>query len=199
VALDPFLHEVVAAKQSTDEQVAAATCEYQRELDARFSYDVQVKERLSRFAREHELDRALIALWEEIQHYPSWAQRKDFGNKLKLASISGSHEKDVQSVEFTSEGQRFILSARTFHGMEGESYADFSFWEDGTEVFAITYCTRDEYGFYDSGGNVDAFKKRGNWAKVLLRLYSQIQIERNKSRADSKYFGADKIKSRFEE
>ena len=96
--------------------------------------------------------------------------------------------------------QRFKVTQRTWSGMESESYADFSFFEDGDEVFAIG-CSIDyqEFGTGYSCCNVSAFKKRGNWVKVLLQYYGQIQIAQNKSSAEFKYFSADEIKSRFKE
>lgn len=199
---DPFMQQVASEKARTDAVIAAASQQQERELEERFADDVRLKERLSQFARANELDKALIALWEEIKHYPAWSGRSDFDkwNKLRLSEISGSKEKDTESIEFKQVDQRFKVTQRTWSGMEGESYADFSFLEDGDEVFAIG-CSVD-YGEYDTSYrclNVAAFKKRGNWAKILLQYYGQIQITQNKSFAEFKYFRADEIKSRFEE
>ena len=65
--------------------------------------------------------------------------------------------------------------------MEGESYADFAFFEDDDEVFAIV-CSID-YGEYVNSYSclkISAFKKSGNWPTVLLEYYEQIQIEQNR-------------------
>ena len=200
--VDPFIQQVASEKARTDATVSAALQQHERELEERFADDVRLKERLSQFARTNELDKALIALWEEIKHYPVWSSRGDFDkwNKLHLSGLSGAKEKDTESVEFMQGTQRFTVTQRTWSGMEGESYADFSFLEDADEVFAIG-CSVDygEYGTSYRCLNVSAFKKRGSWAKVLLQYYGQIQIERNKSSAEFKYFRADEIKSRFEE
>ena len=163
---------------------------------------MKLKERLSQFARAHELDKALVALWEETKHYPAWSSRGDFDkwNKLHLTDIGGSSEKDTQSVEFTHGAQHYKTTERTWSGLDGESYADLSFFEEGNEVFAIG-CSLEhgEYGTSYRCLNISALKKRGNWAQVLLEYYGHIKIERNKSSANFKYFRADEIKSRFEE
>ena len=163
---------------------------------------MKTKERLSKFARDNGLDKALIALWGEIKNYPAWSTRDDFDkwNKLHLTSIAGSNEGEISSVEFTHDAQRFKLSERKWYGIEGESYSDMSFAEDAEEVFAIGCSV--EHGEYETSyqcHGVSAFKKRGNWAKVLLEYYGRIQIERNNSSAEFKYFRADEIKSRFAE
>lgn len=200
--VDPFMQQVASEKAHSDATVSAALQQHERELEEQFADDVRLKERLSQFARTNELDKALIALWEEIKHYPAWSSRGDFEkwNKLHLSGLSGAKENDIESVEFVHGTQRFSVTERTWSGVEGESYADFSFLEDGNEVFAIG-CSVDygEYGASYRCLNVSAFKKRGSWAKVLLQYYGQIQIERNKTSAEFKYFRADEIKSRFEE
>ena len=196
------LEATTSLTQGGDAVVTTAVKQHERELEQRFAEDVKLKERLSQFARAHELDKALIAFWEEIQHYPAWSSRDDFEkwNRLKLTGLGGSSEGDVKSVKFTRGVQRFKMTERIWSGMEGESYADFAFFEDDDEVFAIG-CSMD-YGEYANSYrcfNISAFKKRGNWPAVLLEYYGQIQIEKNKSSADFKYFRADEIKSRFEE
>jgi hypothetical protein len=200
--MDPFLQDVASTKARTDAAVAAASQQHQRELDQRFDDDSKLKERLSQFARAHELDDALIALWKETNHYPAWSTRGDFDewNKLRLTDIGGSSEKDTKSVEFTHGAQRYKVRERTWRGIEGESYSDLSFFEEGNEVFAIG-CSLD-HGEYETSyrcHSISALKKRGNWAQVLLEYYGRIKIERNKSSANFKYFRADEIKTRFKE
>jgi len=196
---DPFLQQVASENVRTDAAVTAALQLHEHELEERFADDVKLKERLSQLARVNELDKALIALWENIQHYPAWSSRDDFDkwNKLHLTEITGSSEKGAKSVEFMHGTQHFKVTGRSWSGMEGDSHADFSFFEDGDEVFAIG-CLVD-YGEYYRCDGISAFKKRGNWAKVLLEYYGRIQIERNKSSAEIKYFRADEVKARFEE
>lgn len=198
---DNFLQQVASEKTRTDATVTAAAKQHEQELEKRFSEDVKLKEQLSQFARANDLDTALIALWEEIERYPEWSSREDFDrlNKLQLTDLAGSSDKDTKSVEFMYGGQRFKVTARSFTGMSNESYVDYSFFEDGEEVFAIG-CTEDysEYGTSVRCHSISAFKKRGKWAKSLLEHYGRIQIERNKASSQLKYFRADEIKSRFE-
>lgn len=199
---DPFLQEVASEKKRIDTVISMAQQQHECELDMRFADDVKLKKRLSKFARDNKLDEALIALWGEVKYYPAWSTRDDFDkwNRLHLESISSSDKGDTNSIEFTHQAQRFKITERRWSGMEGDSYSDLSFFEDSEEVFAIG-CSVD-HGEYETSyrcNSVSAFKKRGNWAKVLLEYYGRIQIERNKSSAEFKYFRADEIKSRFEE
>ena len=200
--VEPFLHAVALEKERTDSAINVAQQQYERELETRFADDVKVKERLSKFARDNELDRALTDLWQEVRHYPAWSSRDDFEkwNKLHLTGISGSKNGEIDFVEFAHGEQRFKVTEKRWYGMEGESYSDISFFEDSKEVFAVNCSIHDEYDVdvYSCLG-VSAFKKRGNWARVLLEYYAQIQIERNRSSAKLNYFRAEEIKSRFEE
>lgn len=196
---DPFLNEIAEAKRQSEEDIEALTRDYERKLEARFSDDVRLKERLSQFAREQELDKALIALWEAVEHRP--AEWEGFSAWDKTESKGESlHERGIETVSFSHEGCQYLLSKKTSLGEEGDTYAYFSLNEDGAEMFAID-CT-ENYGEYVNSYtclSVSAFKKRGKWAKLLLHLYSHIQIQHNKSSYDTKYFRADKIKTRFEE
>jgi hypothetical protein len=200
---DPFLQQIASAKTHRDTTVSAARRQHERELEERFANDIQLKQRLSQFAKDMELDEALIALWEEIKNYPTWATMDDFPkerwNKLHLTGISGTTEGDTESVEFLHGTQHFKVAKRT-SGYEPELVADFSLWENNEEVFAIS-CSVQFNEAYDkvfSYPSVSAFKKQGNWAKVLLQYYEKIQIEQAKV-AGIKYWGADEIKSRFKE
>lgn len=201
LAADPFMQQVASEKARTDAAASVALQQHTRELDERFADDVRLKERLSQFARDNDLDKALIALWEEIEHYPECSRRGGLGkwNKLHLSGINGTKEKDTETIEFMQGAQRFKVKQRTWRGEEGK-YADFSFLEDGDEVFAITCSVEwNEYVTSYLCFNVSSFKKQGNWAKVLLQYYWQIRIEKSKSSAELKYAGADKIASRFKE
>ena len=191
---DPFLEEIASAKREADVDVDRATQTLERQLENRFSEDLGLKERLSRFAREHELDQALIAVWEEIKYYPSWVKREDFDkwNKLRLTDIEGSDEGEWNSVSFSHNGRRYSLSRKKWQGMAG-TCADFSLKENGVEVFGIS-CSVD-CDWLD----IVTFKKHGQWAKLLLEMHRLIRIEENKSSTGLKYFRADEIKKRFEE
>lgn len=200
--VDPFLEEIASVKHEADAQVENATHAHEQNLEARFSEDLKLKERLSRFDREQDLDQALIGLWEEVKHYPAWIKREDFEkwDKLKLVNVEGSEAGESESISFSHETQRYTISVREWHGMEGDTYADFSLHEDGKEVFGIRCSVQyEEYGTSYRCLDITAFKKRRNWAQLLLDLHRRIRIEENKTSAEFKYFGADEIKSRFEE
>lgn len=196
---DPFLNEIAEAKRQSAEDIEASTRDYEHKLETRFSDDVRLKERLSQFAREQKLDTALIALWEAVEHRPAEWEGFSAWSKTEHKG-EGYYDRGIETVSFSHEGRQYSVSKKAHFVMELGTYADFSLNEDGAEMFAI-HCAENygEYGNSYSHHSVSAFKKRGKWAKLLLQLYSRIQIERNKSSSDSKYFRADKIKDHFEE
>jgi len=202
--IDPFLQQVVSDKAHIDEAVITAVQQHERELEQRFASDakhIKLKEQLSQFARMNELDEALIALWEEIEHYPTRSGEVDFDNwnKLNLIGIGGSSEGDTNSVEFMRGNQCFKVTERTRSEMKGLN-VDLSFFEDGDEVFAIECLVNSgNEGVGHICQRISTFKKRGNWPKVLLEYYGQIKIEKGKSLNAVKYFCAAETKSHFEE
>jgi len=200
---DSFMQQIASEKARIDKNVSPAQLQHERELEERFANDIQLKERLSQLAKHMELDKALIALWEEIKNYPSWSTMDDFAsekwNMLRLSGISGTTEGDVEFVEFLHGTEHFKVVKR-IRGYERDLFADFSLWENNEEVFAIS-CSVEFNEAYDkifAYPSVHAFKKQGSWAKVLLQYYEQIRIQEAKV-AGIKYWGADEIKSRFKE
>jgi hypothetical protein len=196
-----FLAEIEHAKQKADKEVQSVTKNHEQELNARFSEDLELRQRLSQFAQAHELDKALIALWEEVRRYPEWAKSANFSmNKLGLTEASGSEEGKKQTVVFSCAGHRYAISSTSSLGFDGDSYVEFNLEEDGMEVFAVS-CSEhySEYGTSYKSLRVNAFKRRGEWAKTLLRFHGIIQQERNKAASAVKYYGADQIKKRFED
>lgn len=201
--IGPFLQQVVSDKAHIDRAVITAVQQHECELEQRFASDakhIKLKEQLSQFASMNELDEALIALWEEIEHYPTWSSEVDFDNwnKLNLIGIGCSSEGDTNSVEFMRGDQLFKVTERTRSEMKGLN-VELSFFEDGEEVFAIDclYNSGDE-GIRHICQRISTFKKRGNWPKVLLEYYGQIKIEKGKSLNAVKYFCAAETKSHFE-
>jgi hypothetical protein len=72
--------------------------------------------------------------------------------------------------------------------------------EDGEEVFAITCAEQfDEYVTTYRFVTVNALKKRGEWAEMLIHFHGRIQEASNKGSAEFKYYGAEKVKERFKE
>ncbi len=103
------MQQAVSDKAHIDEAIITAVQQHELELEQQFAGDVKhvkLKEQLSQFARMNELDEALIALWEEIEHYPTRSGEVDFDNwnKLNLTGIGGSSEEDTNSVEFMRGG-----------------------------------------------------------------------------------------------
>ena len=120
---DPFLQKVVSDKADLDKATIIAVQQHENELEQRFANDVKhvkLMEQLTHFARVNELDEALISLWEEIKNYPEWSRQEDLEkwNKLNLAGISGSSEKDTSSVEFIRGAQQFRIRRRVQSGVE---------------------------------------------------------------------------------
>ena len=200
---DPFLQKVVSDKADIDKATIIAVQQYENELEQRFANDVKhvkLMEQLSQFARVTELDEALIALWEEVEHYPEWSSQEDLEkwNKLNLTGISGSNEKDASSVEFTCGAQKLSIRRRVQSGVE-ETIAGLSLFEDNNEVFAIDcLITSSDEEVKHICQRINTFKKRGNWARALLEYYGQLKIEKKNSLNDVKYFCAAELKSHFE-
>ena len=200
---DPYLQKVASDKADIDMAVITAVQQYEDELEQRFANDAQyvkLMEQLSQFARVNELDEALITLWEEIKNYPEWSSQEDLDkwNKLNLTGISGTNEKDISSVEFMRGTQQFRISRLIQSGVE-EPIVGLSLFEDDNEVFAIDcLITSSDEEAKHICQRINTFKKRGNWASVLLEYYGQIKIEKENSLNDVKYFCAAEIKSHFE-
>jgi hypothetical protein len=200
--INQFLQQLASDKAHIDEAIITAVQQHEHELEQRFIDDVKyvkLKEQLSQLTHMNELDKALIALWEEVKYYPMRSSQDDFDNwnKLNLTGIGGSSEGDINSVEFVRGTQRFKVRERTRDEI-GNLNADLSFFEDGDEVFAINCLvdSRNEGADYICQF-ISAFKTRGNWPKVLLEYYGQLKIEKSKSLNEVKYFRAAETKSRF--
>jgi hypothetical protein len=200
---DPYLQEVASFKAKIDKTVTTAIQQHERELGQRYENDAEHlhrKERLSQFARASDLDKALIVIWEEIEHYPLWLKRDDSDkwNKLNLQDINGSGKEDTYSVEFLYSSHQFKITEKT-QSETGELNSVLFLFEDNVEVFAIE-CSINAI---DEETNhicqqICAFKERGSWPKLLLELYGRIRIEKGKSAEEVKYFRANEFKSRFE-
>tara|TARA_Y100001936_G_scaffold254048_1_gene324057 strand:- start:8424 stop:9149 length:726 start_codon:yes stop_codon:yes gene_type:complete len=200
---DPYLQEVSFFKAKIDGDVTTSIRNHEQELEQRYKNDaahLKRKERLSQFAKSIELDKALIVIWEEIEHYPLWLLRDDSDkwNKLNLQGISSTNKLDTYTVEFIYNSKKFKISEKTQNETGGLNSILFLF-ENNIEVFAIE-C---EITAIDNETNhtcqqICAFKEKGDWPKILLELYGQIKIEKGKSENEVKYFRANEFKSRFE-
>ena len=146
--------------------------------------------RLSEFAKKQELDQALMALWEEIKHYPARAKQKDGNrawNRLGVEKVGGSEEGQKITVAFSYAAHQYAISStvrdpKFFFPGDEELVTDFDLLEDGKEVFAIS-CSKefDEQGTSNKCLSVNAFKRRGEWAKMLIQLHGHIRQKTNKN------------------
>lgn len=199
---DSFLEQVAFEKKQTESTIAAASKQHEHNLEAQFGDDLKLKARLSEFARTNKLDEALIELWEEIKSYPDLSKREDFDkwNKLRITDVYGSSENKNNSVAFTYGKHGFKAIEHVWRGMDNDECVNYSLFEDGEEVFAIDCSVNySDYGRCCQCYNIVAFRKRGTWAKTLIEFYGRIQIEQKKRSSEFSYYGADKIKSRFQE
>tara|TARA_Y100001936_G_C16043257_1_gene652994 strand:- start:961 stop:1686 length:726 start_codon:yes stop_codon:yes gene_type:complete len=200
---DPYLQEISLFKSKIDKTVTTVIKQHEQELEQRYENDaehLQRKERLTQFAKSTELDRALIVIWEEIEHYPLWLKRDDSDkwNKLNLQGINSSNKEDTYTVEFLYNSHKFKITEKTQSETGGLNSILFLF-ENNTEVFAVECSiTAIDNETNHTCQQICAFKERGNWPKVLLELYGQIKIEKGKSADEVKYFRANEFKSRFE-
>jgi hypothetical protein len=198
---DPFLVKVQEARRRAEAELTEETNAHSKGLRTRFGEDVKLKEELATFARENGLDRALIAVAEEIRHYPSWSRRADFEkwNKLQLSEVSGEREGDEEYVEFMFNGTRYKIIKSASTGYDGDLYTDFSIFEKNEEMFSIS-CSSEyhEHGMSHSCLDVTAFRRRGNWAEALLLMRGRIDAESKKGSTDLSYLKADEIRSKFE-
>jgi|CXWL01.1.fsa_nt_gi hypothetical protein len=199
---DPFLQQIASEKARIDKNVAAAQQQHERDLEERFAKDIQLKERLSQFAKDMELDMALIALWEEKELELSVStQDLDFEtwNRLQMSGITKGEGEKTKSVEFMQGTQHFKVTKRDEMGLGGEYWVEFSLWEADVEVFSISCSVNpDGYNKNYSCFGVSAFRRQGNWVKILLEYYEKIRIRQAKV-GQVKYWGADEIKTRFKE
>ena len=198
---DPFILQMVSLKQKMDEEVENSREENERHFCEQFSSDRDLMQRLSLLARELELDKALIAVWDEIEFYPEWSKRDDFEkwNKLNLRDIQGSRE--GKEIAFNYGGRSYKLGCQvSLSPLDTEVDEDFVLYEEGEEVFAI--CCAPQFNGHVTEHKcvaIKGFKRRGQWAESLLEMYKVIRIEREKSLIEFKASSISRAKQRFEE
>jgi hypothetical protein len=201
---DPFLSAIDAERLAAEREVLDEENAYKRAIEAQVVDDEKLKARLAKFARDNELDAALTKLWDEIRHYPAWSKRDDWQqwNKLGIESPSEEESADLgtKTLHFGYEGTRYSIATRDWYGMEATSYKDFQLLENGEEVFAISCeVVHDDPLTWYSPLDVKAFKRRGNWASMLVRLSAKNSLESEKSSANFRARRASDIKQRFAE
>lgn len=203
--VDPFIEEFTRTRLQAEEQAKQEASAYKAKIESEVASDEKLKQRLTKVAIDNALERALPKLYEEIKHYPAWSQREDWPKYNKL-SMSGLREEKPEkgsfgdgTVFFTYQGAEYGIHRRSWSGMESESYVDLTLFENGEDVFGGSYGY--EYDYVASYRFIDlkAFKKRGNWATMLVTLSAKIDLESEKSSADFRAQMASDIKSKFAE
>jgi hypothetical protein len=203
---DEFLASVEEYAKRKAGEVQSAAEQYEKELEEKYSKDLEKKQRLSEFAQDHQLDRALIAVWEEVKYYPAWSKRDDFQqwNKLDVSDCDGSEEKndrdDIKKVSFSYGGRKYEITRAERWLFDGDKHADFILSENGGEVFGInTSVEHEEGGVTYRCFDISIFKRKGEWFKFLLDAWKITKLKGKKQSADFDYLDADKIKGNFEE
>lgn len=174
------------------------------ELDEQFGKDLQLKSRVSAEVERVGLDKALRILWDELAHYPVWSKSEDNtkGDALKIedVQVEDTNEKGEKPISFGFEGVRYRITLVERFGYEGNTIADFTLYEDGEEVFALESSEEyEEYGSSYHTWDIKAFRRRGQWAKLLIRAQAACDLYREKQSAKIPYSQAGCIKKRFPE
>lgn len=199
---DPFFAQVQGERIAAEEQARRESKRYRDGIEAQVKDDEALKARLSKFAKDNKLDIALAQLWDAIRYYPAWSKRADFQqyNKLGVTGVgeSESEDPDNKTVWFTYDGVKYTIKTRRWTGMEAEPYQDFSLYESDEEVFGIAAeVVYDDYATYYRPVNVKAFKRKGQWATLLVRLFAKLQLESEKGTADLRARMAADISEKF--
>jgi hypothetical protein len=196
---DFFAEVTQYAAQSKDEIDATITA-HKEQLDRQYQEDLALKDRLSQFARSNKLDEALLALWEEIEFYPSWAKLKDWAKHNKLGVDTCEKEETIIGDDETVR-LSFSLGMQRYELIKLGSFdATITLLENGEAVFGISadYETGPLCGYYKCSG-ITCLKNKGQWAKMLLDCWKLHQTENHRTLSELHYLDADKIKSNFEE
>jgi hypothetical protein len=200
---DPFLDAVEAERRAAERKLRMDQEAYRKAIEAQVFNDEYLKTKLTKFAKENKLDIAIAQLWEEMHHYPTWSSRADWPELNKLG-IENPREDDApdfrdKPLHFVYKGTEYTIVPRQWSGVEHETYIDFQLLENGEEVFAVTCAYGYDYVATYRPISVKAFKKRGNWASMLIQLFAKKEFESEKTSADWRAKAASDIKERFAE
>lgn len=200
---DPFLVSIEREREAAERQARDERLAYKKEIEARIGDDEKLKARLTQFAKDNKLDVALSELWDEIRTYPAWSQRQDW-DELNRLGIENPRKDPVDGLKdaplrFTYQGTDYLIVPTQWNG-EDETYMDFQLFENGEEMFA-TSCivVYSEYATYYRPLDVKAFKKRGDWASMLIKLFAKKKLESDKRTEGWRAKAASDIKERFSE
>jgi hypothetical protein len=202
---DTFLDGIVATRTKLDKQVELSTQEYEREFKERFSEDIELKRRLSGYAKDNGLDKALIEVWERVRNYAAAIEEHgaDVVTEINGLDMVGGHinEDGYDVAEFAYNGQTYSISTHKSDGYEGDTFYDISLSENGTEMFAIKCILSIDSSGYDvkyGCVGISALRRRGNWPQMLMEYQARKQLDQNKFGTEIQYSGAKEIASRFE-
>ncbi len=201
---DPYLEAIQTERLAAEREARNEGNAYREAVEAQVSDDERLKARLAKFAKDNQLDTALAQLWDEMRNYPAWSKRDDWQqwNKLGIENPSEEEFQDFRNktMHFGYQGTQYSIVTRQWDGMETSTYQDFQLLENGEEVFAISCeVVYDDYMTWYRPIDVKAFKKRGNWASMLVHLFAKKNLESEKGSADLRARMASDIKQRFAE
>lgn len=197
-----FLSSLEEYIKKSDLKVEEIIKKQEKKFEEAYYEDLQLAKKLSVFSEKNKLDRALIAIWEEIMHYPSWSKLENF-NQIKNLNISDvvSESKDNHKngkISFLYDDTRYAISLEKAKLYVGDVYATFCLLENNEDVFIISAMedSINEFFYYGST-SVKCFKQKGDWAKFLIKAFNEIQISKAKKNIELKKTDADKIKNNF--
>jgi len=187
---DPFLDSIQAERLKAERVSLAEANEYKTAVEAQVSDAQALKAKLGKFARDNRLDEALVELWDAKYKWNTLGIEKSREEK--------SDDFRNMTVRFSYQGTEYSVVSRSW-SEEEDSYIDFQLFEDAEEVFsvscAVVFGDITRYRPLD----VTAFKRRGNWASMLIQLIIKKNMEDEKFWVDLKVKNALEIKKRFAE
>lgn len=210
ISMDLFLSDIASQHNNITKEISLAVEQHKDKLQKNFDSDKLKKEQLSKFAKDNHLDIALIELWKEIKPYPIWSKREDFSkyNRLNISNCSSSLEKknnkETQIISFYWQGKSYEISYSEYNLQlpidDGEIHANFNLKENNIKMFEIlTSKDFDGFDYKFRCFSIEAFKKTGEWFKLLLDIYKYSKIKDMTRKIDWQYIGAEKIKENFQD
>lgn len=207
---DPFIAELQSVKKNAAAELTQTVGNLKAELAQKFQEDIALKAKLTSFAKANELDKAVIAVWDEIKYYPSRNSKGDTENRLnmkELVEVKSEEKKpkiQQRQIQFTYGNEKYNLrtTEEDHQGFAGDDYTTclFELFENEKLVFGVD--CRVSIGEWVTSMSAKDFTcviKAGNWAKMLVEAHYKLQTETAKYQEKNRFYGADKIKGNFEE
>lgn len=188
VPADPFLAVMAQIPGEAARHYERQFELFKRELGARFDEHMPRKKHVSAYVEDSGLDRALLSVWDQIQHYPSLAKRVDFDtwNTMSVSEISGQDIDGYETVSFIWEDVRYSFRSRPAAGFDGTFYRDIAIAEEAVERLALTATVENEpYVSFYGHVSINAFQKEGHWPTMLLKWQAATTLASDKKRFDS--------------